>query len=164
MSHWMYHGMHGMGDYFLKHGLVFSSNTTKKKMICYPASSHHLLPLPLGQVWDLLSPSLICEAVSPIVYGLCRWPQLLWAYEFNDCVMSRICLFYSTPSYPLAFMFFLLHLWWCSLCLGGGDPHVPFRAKMHTTILYSWTLTSYELSVLTSAYSYKMKAKNITVL
>lgn len=37
VSHWMYHGMHGMGDYFLKHGLVFSSNTTKKMIRFEPS-------------------------------------------------------------------------------------------------------------------------------
>lgn len=128
VSHWMYHGMHGMGDYFLKHGLVFSSNTTKKKkkMIRYPASSHHLLPLPLGQVWDLLSPSLICEAVSPILCGLCRWPQLPWAYEFNDRVMSRRCLF----------TVHLLSLWLLrSFCFVFGDVPCVLEGVIYTSHL-----------------------------
>lgn len=111
----MYHSMHGMGDYFLKHGLVFSSNTTKKKMIRYPALSHHLLPLPLGQVWDLLSPFLICEAE----------PNRVWLVQVTTAAVSLSLMTVSCPEHVF-FTVHLLILWLlCSSCfIFGGVPCV----------------------------------------
>lgn len=126
VSHWMYHGMHGMGDYFLKHGLVFSSNTTKKKNDTLPCFKPPFATTTSGVVWDLLSPSLICEAVSPILCGLCRWPQLPWAYEFNDRVMSKRCLF----------TVHLLILWLLrSFCFVFGDVPCVLEGVIHTSHL-----------------------------